>query len=359
MTDKSRRGRLWGWLSPAFLFLALVPWAPAASTRYLNTHSAFFDPPGRVALDLGLTRFEDRGPYGAYSMIYSQVPVVMTTSLARNVQVALTLPVIWVENVLRPERSMPPAVGDLLFDLAFAHDEPEYDYREIFTFRTRIPDTSPNVAQNRRYNPVVDYEPTSTVRDYFPLARHNGEMALGWGLTKEVAGRLQVHLGFRYTYEFGTNETLTNFFAFQGVLVNSNDTSTFSNFDAFQGTTFSLFGIEKVVQRLFGWTDFKNPWADKANDHLELSLSIDTRIDLGYHFGQHPVHVALVPFAELFWVRRFSEESLAPGHLDLSAGVGIELPAQMKLTLALTKVLWREGAHPAQDGMHLGVSFLF
>ena len=360
MRRAARPGRPPGWLWPVFFCsLALLPAPLAAQPGYLHTRSTEFYPVRRLGLTVGWERHEDRGPYGTWPLVYTLLPITLTTALVRNVQLGLTLPLAWVDNLARPERGVPPAAGDMLLDLEFGHDEHEYEYREAFTLRVRIPDTSPSIDRNRRYATLPrEYLEASPVRDYYPLVRHSGELCLGWNLSKEFLPRTWVHFNARYTYEFGTNEGLTNMFALQGVLVNSNDVSSVSNLEAFQGTSFSLFGIEKIWDRLFGWTSRTDPWADKRNDHLELSLGVDTRFDLGYHVAGRSIPFAVQPFAELYWAKRFSEESLAKSHIELSAGAALHLPGNLRFQFALSRVRWAENLFEYQDSATMSVTIL-
>ncbi len=78
-------------------------------------------------------------------------------------------------------------------------------------------------------------------------------------------------------------ESLTNLFSLTG-FINENDetqqnTSVGNTSDiALEDSSFSFFGIEKIIQKLFWTTNLKDPWVDKKNDHLEISLSIDTQL---------------------------------------------------------------------------------
>lgn len=355
--DRPRRlARRW---RPVFFLGLLAAGGLQAFPGYLNTRSTEFYPRGRVGLSVGLERFEDRGPYGTWPLVFSAVPVSIATALARNVQLGLTLPFVWVENLARPDRSLALVAGDMVLDMEFGHDEPEYDYREAFTFRVRIPDTSPPIDRNRRLSTLErDYAEGSTVRDYYPLTLHHQEMALGWNFSKQLGEKTWLHFNARYVYEFGTNESLTNMFALQGALVSTNDISTITNAEALAGTTFSLFGIEKIWERFFGWTGRVDPWADKANDRVELSLGVDTTLDLGYHVSGRKIPFAIQPFAELFLSKRFTEESLAKSHLDLSAGAAFHLPAHLRLQFAFTRVLWADARFDYQDALRMNLTIL-
>lgn len=357
--DRPRRlARRW---RPVFFLGLLAVQCLQAVPGYLNTRSTQFYPRGRVGLSVGLDRFEDRGPYGTWPLVYTALPINLTTALARNVQIGLTLPFTWVDNGARPDRSLAPVAGDMLIDMEFGHDEPEYDYREAFTLRVRIPDTSPAIDRNRRFSTLTrDYAESASVRDYYPLSLHNQELALGWNFSRELGQKTWLHFNARYVYEFGTNESLTNMFALQGVLVSTNDISTLSgtNFEALAGTSFSLFGLEKIWDRFFGWTGRVDPWADKRNDRVELSLAVDTTVDLGYHVAGRKIPFSIQPFAELFLVKRFSEESLAKSHFDLSAGASFHLPAHLRLQLAFTRVLWAEERFEYQDAVRMNLTIL-
>lgn len=282
----------------------------------------------------------------------------MTYAPVKNVQLGLTIPLVSVYDA-RLNETRNVAIGDFQVDFEFGHDDLEYDFREAFTFRTRI-NTGPAIDRNLRFSSTPsDFTIQSSLADYYPLVKKNVDFALGWNFTKEILPNTSFHFNFRYVYELAPDETLTNIFAFNGLDGSSNQTSTVTNLNQFNGSTLSLFGIEKIIGRLFWTTGLDDPWKDKINDHVELSAAIDTTFNLEYYLFDRRFSLALKPFLELFFLKRFSEESLFKSNLSITAGIHFRLFSALRYQIAFSHILWSESRFEYQDAAHMGLTLFF
>ena len=335
-------------------------WSVLGARPGFEVGQAEFLPASKLDLSLGWERYRDPGIYGASQHLYDVAPIGLRYALARNVQMGLFWPMVGVENLTSPTLSLAPAAGDITFELAFGHDELEYDYREAFVFSTRIIDESPAVPRSRAQTSVVDYNRDATSRDYYPFVFHNTDFSLGWDFTKRLEGRVRLHASVRYVYELSTNETLTNVFAFNGLIdqnpSNAQNTAGLSNF---QDAKISFFSLEKIFQKLFWTTSLTDPWSDKANDHIEYGLALDTTWDLHYDFAGTPVEVSVSPFLEISGAQRFTQLSMMKSHLQSTLGAELAWGPRLRTKFGFTRILWAENNYDYSDGARLELSFLF
>ncbi len=342
-------------------FLVFQPSFAMTGPGFFDTETALFYPTGHLVLALGLDQYLSYSTSGNLQKRYGQVPFNLSYSLVRNVQVGVTIPLVWA-TATKTGKSLGLAGGDGLVELHFGNDEPEYDYRESFVFKVRVPDASPPVGREKRFSSGLDYEGDDfvlQVSDYYPLVKHNVDLTLGWNFSKQILPKTFMHFNARYVYELNTNETLTNIFAFNGFIDTTNDISSTSNFDNYAGAKFSLFGIEKIFQKFFYSTSFTDPWSDKKNDHLEFSLAFDTTLDLHYELFERPISLSLRPFTELFFLKRFTEDSLYKSNLAWTFGVGFFLPFGLRYQFGYTHVFWSENKFDYEDSARMNLSFVF
>jgi hypothetical protein len=346
------------------ILLGLVKVWSMTGPGFFDTDSAYFFPTGHLALSLGYDQYLSYSSSGNLQKHYNAVPFNLSYALARNVQVGISIPLIWVAAP-KSGKTLGLVGGDGLVELHFGNDETEYDYRESFLFKVRIPDASPPVGRDQRLSTAKfsysgdEFVIKDSSSDYYPLIKHNGDLTLGWNFSKQILPKTFVHFNARYVYEFSTNESLTNIFAFNGLIDTTNDVSTTSNFDNYQGAKFSLFGIEKIFQKFFYSTSFSDPWADKKNDHLELSLALDTTLDVGFDLFEKHFSLAIRPFSELFFLKRFTEESLYKSNLTWTVGAGIFLPFGLRYQFGFSHVFWSENRYDFEDSARMNLTWVF
>ncbi len=343
-----------------FAFFLLGAQPSFAGLKYAQTRLAHFYPPGHLVLDLGFQNYFSSGEFGDFQGRYYFIPLSLTYAVVKNVQLGVTIPVAGIYDA-QFNRYQKFSFGDFQVDFEFGHDDYEYDFREAFTFSTRI-GTGVPVNRERRLSTTPSFYKFTGQNppdDLYPFVKNNADFSLGWNFSKELFQGTSVHFNFRYVYELGPDEGLTNIFAFNGLVDSTNDTSTVTNVDQFSGSTVSLFGIEKIIGRLFWTTGLDDPWKDKINDHLEFSTAVDTTFNLEYYLFGRRFSFVLKPFLEIFFSKRFTEESLYKSHLDLTVGIHLKLFSLLRYQIAFTHVLWSESRFEYQDAATMSLTLFF
>ena len=298
------------------------------STDYFSTQSAYFADEGRVKIIVDFNQYEKRGKFGARQYLLQEIPFTIRVAILRNLEASLKLPVVFGYNFLTEDR-LPAVFGNVEIELRFGRDDDEYNYREAFYISYRI-GSGPSVEKPAEGTLIGG---DALDPSYYPAVSSLYEFSLGWHCTKDIGEKSQFHFNSAYTYQLNEGENLDRLINFEGVTGGAIETN--ANGENIQRNSFTLFGLDKSLKRLFWTTSLNNPWADKKNDYITLNAAIDTRLSTGFFFGKRQLILALKPFLEMTWLIPFSDESYYVSRFTLVPGMLLELTRYFRYAFGL------------------------
>ena len=297
---------------------------------------------------------------GNLYIIFFRFPIYFDYNIIKNVSVQVGLPpTVSIFNIKdnQPIQEAPLYFGGngyLKFLLAF--DDYEYNFKHAISIGYYFSSSSQNFNETRKTNSAYNTR-DFTINDFYPLIKNSENLSLGWVFSKKIDKKTLFNFNIKYFYELQSPESLTNLFTLSS-FINENDQiqqSTSTDNIALEDSSFSFFGIEKIIQKLFWTTNLEDPWIDKKNDHLEISLSIDTQLFLDYTIASFSIEGSLNPFIDLNWLYRFTDESLYKSHLLVSTGVIYNMTPFLYYLFTLNHFLWQEEAYDFKSSIHVNI----
>lgn len=328
---------------PLFALIYVFTLFSFAYADYFDTESAWFEQEGRVNLVTGIERFNLRSPFGNIYNRVLNIPLEMNFSMIKNVQLNLQWPLFFMTDPTINHTTW--NFGDIYFGLALAFDDLEYNFKWALTFNTPLY-TQNNNSLQLRYNEDID---TSTIYSFtpdstYPMTKGNNQYSLGYRFSKEIGEKFRVHFNADYVYELLENETIVSnlFSEITGFIQQeegSGGTLSKTNVEGF-----SPFGLDKIFRKLF-WLneDLQDPYKDRKNDHIELSLTVDSfhHNEIYLKSGKR-IPIYFKPFLELSYVYRFTQESLYRSHLTVIPGFFLKYQKYMGIQTGIAFDLWGE-----------------
>jgi len=351
-----------------FIFLI----ARLSAVDLVYTRSAWPQREGRGNLSVNLGKYLYHNEYGRAEREYLYLPVYMQYGLTSFVQLAAFLPIINARNVIESKGNMFSggegiAVGDFHIELKFSDDnkEPEYNYSIVVRYQYKSgvqTGLSPQEIQMLTDKSGVDRKITVS---YYPFSKGVENLGLGYYLTTDLFKKIDVNFNATYTYEFGIIEdeaegerrmTIKDFFKFENIIEKEKDKEG-KETEKFKIKSF--FGLEKMFKRLF-WTSSKSdPWSDKRDDHITLSLSLDTFLDTDYYIGKKRVLIGLRPFVEFTGILNWHESSTTRSCLMINPGLWIKFTNPLRYMISFTFVAARSREFPFDTGLIQGIAVQF
>ena len=293
------------------------------ASDYFFTQSAHFHYDSSVSIFFNFNQYIRKNRFGNAQYLLQELPFKIKATIIKNVQASIAIPLIFGRS-FTTGADLPLAIGDLELEARFGHDDSEYNYRQAYYFKYRasISPTTTKIASAQRFSQDVQEA------SYYPLASQFDEMTLGWHGTKNITPKTQFHLNLNYVYQLSTNESITNLIAFENI--SNADVETNARGGKLQDIRFSLFGLDTTLQNLFWTTSYNQPWSDKRNDHVNISMAIDTLIDADYYFGSKKVLLSLKPFLEVTFVLPFTSESFHHTRILITPGLLLKFTKHLR-----------------------------
>ena len=287
---------------PLVLVLLLAPVKLGYADDYFFTQSAYFGERRWVSFFIDFHQYLKQNKAEVNQYLLQALPLKIKTTLVKNVEASLMIPLVFGRDYLNA-RELPATLGNIEFELRFAQDDAEYDYRQAYYFKYRV---GTGVPTQKPPKSIEDANGNISAT-YYPLTSSLEEMTLGWHASKNLSSRSQLHFNFNYTYQFTNHQGITNLARFENFI--SDEVETNARGGKLTSTRFSLFGLDHLLRQLFWTTSLNDPWSDKRNDYLTFSLTVDFYLATDYYFGRKKILLGLKPFFEFTGVLPFSEES--------------------------------------------------
>ena len=281
-------------------------------TDYFFTQSSHFKEPGRFSFFIDYYQYLKQNKFGVNQYLLQEVPLKIKATLVKNVEVGVSIPVVFGQNYLTSE-TLSPVIGNIELELRFANHDEEYDYQYSYYFNYRI---STGVVAQKLSPSELDGDVIRA--SYYPVASSLDEMQIGWHMTKKITPKTEFHFNFNYTYQFTNNENITNLIGLEGF---ESEIETNARGGKLSQANFTFLGLDKTFRRLFWTTSLNDPWEDKKNDHFVVSMVLDTYLGMDYYFDKRKLLIGLKPFIEFTWLFPFSNESFYNPKLLIVPGV--------------------------------------